>query len=100
MHPSHHCRHLTGAGVCQWSVLCQLLTPAAPCAAALGPCLPLVTSPVTNQSYYLNSSVTDFAGAELACNNNGGHLVSYNRCVPSIQIWVLHHVIQSSTPMS
>jgi hypothetical protein len=51
-----------------------------PSAAALGPCLPVATSPATNQSYYLNSSATDFAQAELACNDNGGHLVSYNRC--------------------
>jgi hypothetical protein len=39
-------------------------------AAVPGPC-PSVTSPVTNQSYFLDTRPMDFATAEAACNING-----------------------------
>jgi hypothetical protein len=45
-------------------------------AAVLGPQGKYV-SPTTNQTYLLNTKLMNFSEAELYCNDNGGHLVSY-----------------------
>ena len=46
------------------------------CSTAPGPCAPF-TSKTTKFTYYANTSATDFDAAQTACNENGGHLVSY-----------------------
>jgi hypothetical protein len=43
-----------------------------------GPCGPLYTSTTTKSKYSLNTSATDYFSAETVCNNQGGHLASWN----------------------
>jgi hypothetical protein len=50
--------------------------PPAALAAVPGPKVPY-TSPITNSTYTLNTSATDFAAAEALCSAKGGHLASF-----------------------
>ncbi len=47
-------------------------------AAVPGPCGPPYTSTTTKSKYALSTSTTDYFSAEHLCNDQGGHLASWN----------------------
>lgn len=45
--------------------------------AAAAPAAYTYVSPKTNDTYLLNTTALNFVQAELSCNDQGGHLVTY-----------------------
>jgi hypothetical protein len=58
----------------------------APACRRAAPGAYIYVSNTTNSTYILNTTKTDFKAAQRACNNQGGHLVSYSSAAEQVEV--------------